>query len=107
MILYLSILLHAILNSLCIIEPVNNAINYFFFFHIHLKHNINMRYFVDYRLQTKQNNGLTDIKSKLLQQTPGNKIQFETSGRRPLWGEFYEIMGILIDFIILYMNYSV
>jgi hypothetical protein len=25
------------------------------------------------RLQMKQNNGLTNIKSKLLQQTPGNK----------------------------------
>jgi hypothetical protein len=28
-----------------------------------------MRHFVDYRLQKKQNNGLTNIESKLLQQT--------------------------------------
>jgi hypothetical protein len=46
-----------------------------------------MRHFVDYRLQKKQNSGLTNIKSKLLQQTLENKIQFETSGRRPLSGE--------------------
>jgi hypothetical protein len=32
-----------------------------------------MRHFVDYRLQKKQNNGITNIKPKLLQQTPGNK----------------------------------
>jgi hypothetical protein len=38
----------------------------------------------NYRLQEKQNIGLTNIKSKLLQQTPGNKKQFETNGRRPL-----------------------
>jgi hypothetical protein len=40
-----------------------------------------------YSLQKKQNNVLTNIQSKLLQQTPGNKIQFETNGRSPLWGE--------------------
>jgi hypothetical protein len=38
------------------------------------------------------NNGLIKIKSKLLQQTLGNKIQFETSGGE----EFYEIKKILI-----------
>jgi dimeric dUTPase (all-alpha-NTP-PPase superfamily) len=33
------------------------------------------------------NNGLMKIKSRLLQQTLGNKIQFGTSGRLPLGGE--------------------
>jgi hypothetical protein len=39
-ILYLSILLHAILNSLCIIESVSNATNCFSFFHFHLKQHV-------------------------------------------------------------------
>jgi hypothetical protein len=38
----------------------------------------------NYRLQKKLNNGLMKIKSRLLQQTLGNKMQFQTSGRRPL-----------------------
>jgi hypothetical protein len=43
------------------------------------------------------NNGLTNIKSRLLQQTLGNKIQFGTSGQLPLEGEeFYEIKKILL-----------
>jgi hypothetical protein len=51
------------------------------------------------------NNGLMNIKSRLLQQTFGNKIQFETSGRLPLGSEeFYEskkiLIGILIDFTL-------
>jgi hypothetical protein len=47
-----------------------------------------------------------NIKSRLLQQTLGNKIQFETSGRLLLGGEkFYEIKKILIrNFNRLYNN---
>jgi hypothetical protein len=48
-----------------------------------------------YRLQTKQSNGLTNIKSKLLQQTQVDYAPCEVK-------EFYEIKEILIDFIILY-----
>jgi hypothetical protein len=36
------------------------------------------------QIAEETDNWLTNIKSKLLQQTLGNKIQFETSGRRPL-----------------------
>jgi hypothetical protein len=57
-----------------------------------------------WRLQTKENNGLTNIKSKLLQQTTENKKQVDDAPCEVK--EFYEIkdilIGILIDFIILY-----
>jgi hypothetical protein len=54
----------------------------------------------NYRLQKKPNNVLTNIKSRLLQQTQVDDAFCEVK-------EFYEIKEILIDFIILqYMNYS-
>jgi hypothetical protein len=57
----------------------------------------------NYRLQKKQNNGLTNIKSKLLQQTLGKRYSLKQADDAPCEvKEFYEIMEILIDFIILY-----
>jgi hypothetical protein len=49
----------------------------------------------NYRLQKKQNNGLTNIESRLLQQTQVDDAPCEVK-------EFYEIKEILIGFIILY-----
>jgi hypothetical protein len=49
----------------------------------------------NYRLQKKQNNGLTNIESKLLQQTQVDDAPCEVK-------EFYESKEILIDFIISY-----
>jgi hypothetical protein len=43
--------LHAILNSLCILESVKNATNYFFFFHFHLKQHVSA---LDGHLQVSQ-----------------------------------------------------
>jgi hypothetical protein len=45
----------------------------------------------NYRLQKKQNNGLMNIESRLLQQTPGNKDTVPNK-----WTKFYEIKTILI-----------
>jgi hypothetical protein len=59
----------------------------------------------NYRLQMKQNNGLTNIKKvSCCNKHLEIKIQFKASGQRPLSGEkeFYKIKEILIDFIILY-----
>jgi hypothetical protein len=76
---------------------------YFFYFHFHLKHNTtqhatgrNNKQGANYRLQTKQNNGLTNIKSKLLQQTPGNKKQVDDAPCEV--EEYYEIKEILIEY---------
>jgi hypothetical protein len=48
-----------------------------------------------------------NIKSRLLQQTLGNKIQFETSGQLPLEGEeFYENFAKLRKKKILTGNFN-
>jgi hypothetical protein len=57
----------------------------------------------NYRLQKKQNNGLTNIQSKLLQQTLGNKDTVRNKWMTPfVREEFYEIKEIVIEFIILH-----